>query len=62
MHNAHEIASMVLDYAGRSNVFQGGFELGAVSKDYEVLDILVTATQPNTANYGATRRTFKLIP
>ncbi len=53
---------MVLDYAGRSNVFQGGFELGAVSKDYEVLDILVTATQPNTANYGATRRTFKLIP
>lgn len=62
MHNSHQIASLNLDFAGRTNVFRGSFELGAVEKNYEVLDILVTASQQNTANYGATRRTYKLIP
>ena len=53
---------MALSYAGRSNVFEGHVKLGRVEKNYEVLEIRVTAAQVNTANYGSTRRTFKLIP
>lgn len=53
---------MALEYAGRTNVFAGRFEVGKVEKNYEVLGVEITAAQPNTANYGSGRRTYKLIP
>ena len=61
-HNDRLIADLVLTYAGRTNVFGGDFDLGEVEKDYEVLSILVTAAQPETANFGASRMNVKLTP
>ena len=52
----------MLTYAGRTNVFDGDFDLGVVEKDYEVLSILVTAAQPETVNFGAGRMNVKLTP
>ena len=52
----------MLPYAGRTNVFAGDFDLGVVGRDYEVLSILVTAAQPETANFGAGRMSLKLTP
>ena len=62
LHNDRLIADLTLTYAGRTNVFGGDFDLGAVEKDYEVLSIVVTAAQPETANFGAGRMNVKLTP
>ena len=62
LHSGQVIADLNLAYAGRTNVFAGDFDLGAVEKDYEVLSILVTAAQGETANFGAGRINVKLTP
>lgn len=61
-HNECQIEDLRLVYAGRTNIFSGQFELGSVRQDYEVLSILVTATQTATANLGAHRMNIKLTP
>ena len=62
LHGGQLIADLILGYAGRTNVFAGDFDLGEVEKDYEVLSILVTAAQPETANFGAGQMNVKLTP
>ena len=62
LHNGQLIADLMLTYAGRTNVFDGDFDLGVVEKDYEVLSIRVTAAQPETVNFGAGRMNVKLTP
>ena len=61
-HNNKRISDLCLGYAGRTNVFSNQFQLGPVLRDYEVLSILVTATQTETANLGTHRITIKLTP
>ena len=62
LHNERLIADLPLTYAGRTNVFGGDFDLGGVEVNYEVLSILVTAAQADTANFGAGRVNLKLTP
>ena len=62
LHNGQLLADLILTYAGRTNVFGGHFDLGEVEKNYEVLSILVTAAQAETANFGAGRMNLKLTP
>ena len=61
-HNNKRISDLCLSYAGRTNVFSSQFQLGPVLRDYEVLSILVTATQTEIANLGAHKITVKLTP
>lgn len=61
-HNDRELASLTLRYAGRVNVFGGEFQLAEVGKDYEVLSIRVTASEPAALNLGTQTRTYKLTP
>ncbi len=49
-------------YAGRVNVFEADFTVPDVAKDYEVLDVRVTAAQAPAGNFGYQRRTYKLTP
>ena len=53
---------MTLLYAGRPNVFDGHFRVPKVQKDYEVLRVVVSASQAETPNFGSHQSTFKLIP
>ncbi len=61
-HNLQLVDRFPLEYAGRTNVFHGDFTVPAVGKDYEVLEVRVTAAQANAANFGFQRRTYKLTP
>lgn len=51
-----------MQYAGRQNVFETSFEVPVVGKDYEVLELTVTASQPDAGNFGVHTKTVKLIP
>lgn len=51
-----------MQYAGRTNVFETQFRIQKVHTDYEVLSVTVTASQPETANFGVHQRIFKLTP
>ncbi len=61
-HNTRLIERLELEYAGRTNVFQGDFTVPPVGKDYEVLEVRVTAAQSGAANFGFHQRTYKLTP
>lgn len=62
LHNRQPIARFQLEYAGRTNVYHGDFEVPPVGKDYEVLEVRVSASQPKAGNFGFHRRTYKLTP
>ena len=61
-HGETQTEDLALQYAGRTNVFAAQCRIPAVSTDYEVLSVTVTAAQPATANFGVHQRTFKLKP
>ena len=61
-HNGNPYEDLVMPYAGRVNVFGCRFRLPRVEKDYEVLDVTVTASQASVANFGRHRKTYKLTP
>ncbi|MBI4445628.1 MAG: hypothetical protein HY645_06925 [Acidobacteria bacterium] len=62
LHQGRQIENLDLSYAGQTNVFAARFNVPVVAKDYEVLDVVVTASQSDAPNYGVHRRTFKLTP
>ncbi len=61
-HNGEQFEELELRYAGRTSVFGGRFRLPRVTVDYEVLEIRVTASQPDTRNFGVGRQGVKLLP
>jgi len=61
-HGDRLVFDRTLTYAGRTNVFAGEFDVGTVERDYEVLSIVVTAAQAETANFGRGRISLKLTP
>ena len=61
-HQGSQIADLVLGYAGQVNVFEGGFSIGEVAKNYEVLKIRVTASEAAALNFGCQEHTYRLEP
>ena len=61
-HNDQLVGDLELHYAGRANIFEGHWVVPEVQKDYEVVRVRVTASQPEVTNFGVHERTFKLIP
>ena len=61
-HNDELLDEMILRYAGRTNVFEGRFRIPKVQKDYEVLRVVVSASQAAMPNFGSHQSTFKLVP
>lgn len=43
-------------------MFAGHFRTPRAQMDYEVLRVVVSASQADTANFGSHQSTFKLIP
>ena len=61
-HNDKPLDEILLRYAGRTSVFDGHFRMPPVQKDYEVLRVVVSASQGETPNFGSHQATFKLVP
>lgn len=61
-HNGTVIQEGRLAYAGRVNTFEGRFQVPQIQKDYEILQVTITASQPEDGNFGFDRKTCKLKP
>ena len=61
-HQDQPIDHLILAYAGRTNVFQTSLKVPPVEKDYEVLKVVVTASQKEVVNFGMHEKTWQLKP
>jgi hypothetical protein len=61
-HQGQKFETLEMPYAGRTNVFGCRFEAPQAAKDFEVLDVTVTASQAPVGNFGMHRKTYKLVP